>query len=168
MKPTIISSANDEKLVEHIIKQNRDLQSSCESMKTEMNDLNNEKDLLENENESMQKSRQIMIGYMKNLNELSKTESKIRHNHYKSYCLMYRFNIGLLIFCSTFYAMLLAINNRTIQHVYYMVYLLSLIIFTKYIYDTNKSIQKQNTDLYVELKKIESANDLINDLLDNL
>lgn len=168
MKPTIISSSNDEKLVEHIIQQNKDLQSSCESMKTEMNDLNNEKDMLENENESMQKSRQIMIGYMKNLNELSKTESKIRNNHYKSYCLMYQFNIGLLIFCSSFYAMLLAINNRTIQHVYYMVYLLSLMVFTKYIYDTNKNIQKQNTDLYVELKKIESANDLINDLLDNL
>lgn len=168
MKPTIISSANDEKLVEHIIQQNKDLQSSCESMKTEMNDLNNEKDMLENENESMQKSRQIMIGYMKNLNELSKTESKIRHNHYKSYCLMFQFNIGLLIFCSSFYAMLLAINNRTIQHVYYMVYLISLMVFTKYIYDTNKNIQKQNTDLYVELKKIESANDLINDLLDNL
>ena len=124
--------------------------------------------MLENENESMQKSRQIMIGYMKNLNELSKTESKIRHNHYKSYCLMFQFNIGLLIFCSSFYAMLLAINNRTIQHVYYMVYLISLMVFTKYIYDTNKNIQKQNTDLYVELKKIESANDLINDLLDNL
>ena len=168
MKPTIISSSNDEKLVEHIIQQNKDLQSSCESMKTEMNDLNNEKDMLENENESMQKSRQIMIGYMKNLNELSKTESRIRHNHYKSYCLMYQFNIGLIIFCTCFYAMLLAINNRTIQHVYYMVYLLSLMVFTKYIYDSNKNIQKQNTDLYVELKKIESANDLVNDLLDNL
>ena len=168
MKPTIISSPNDEKLVEHIIQQNKDLQSSCESMKTEMNDLNNEKDMLENENESMQKSRQIMIGYMKNLNELSKTESKIRHNHYKSYCLMYQFNVGLLIFCSSFYAIILAIENHMTQHMYCILYLLSLLIFTKYIYDTNTNIQKQNTDLYVELKKIESANDLINDLLDNL
>lgn len=158
----------DQTLIEHVIAQNKELQQKHDAIKQELNELNGEKDMLENENEGMQKSRQVMVGYLKNFNEIVKLESARSKNNYELYVLYHRVHMVVLVGSVAFYGMFLAIDSPYLEMFYFAVFASCLAYFTQLTNSREIKLLSLNKELQTQLAKLEHANDLINDLIDNL
>ena len=158
----------DKVMINHIITQNQELQRNYDIIKNDLTELEGEKDLLENENESMQKSRQIMIGYLKNFNEIVKIESQISRNESQIRKTMYLIYFISLLIHLVFYSMLIMIEDRRVQAIYYFIYAIANVCMAYQTYLKNIKVKTWNNELKTQLHKIEQANDFINDLIDNL
>lgn len=168
MSATNDKSVVDHVMINHIITQNKELQQHYEQIKSQLTELETEKDLLENENESMQKSRQIMIGYLKNFNEIVKIESQTSRNEAKMRKTMYLMYFISLLIHLAFYSMLIMIQYRRVQFIYYFIYAFANVWVAYHTYVKNEKVKTLNNELKTQLQKLEKANDLINDLIDNL
>ncbi len=158
----------EDKAIEHIIQQNKDLFQELSNLKNEMKEMNDEKEEIERDNDSLNKSRTIMQGYLKNIYEMNKIENKLKkinHTMFRDLFIIYYITI---FFSIMFNVLILNIEKHSIQYLSYFVFTVILIVkgisFYKYKKNNDKAICKLNE----ELLKTQKATDLVNDLFDNM
>jgi hypothetical protein len=159
----------EDKAVDHILLQNRVMAVKIEELKDSLNAVTNEKNEMEEENDSITKSKNILQGYMKNFHEMNKLEKRLKENHetsYKNYRNMY---YVLMIHSLMFYLMIINVNNPMIQFLCFNTFAGVIIGLTFYYHKhVHRVIEQNNKTIMEELAKIHKATDMVTDLMDSL
>lgn len=159
----------EDKAVDHILNQNRALVVKIDELKDSLNDVTNEKNEMEEENDSITKSKNILQGYMKNFHEMNKLEKKLKNNFetsYKNYRNMY---YVLMMHALMFYMLIINVYNPIMQFLSYNTFVAIIIGSTFYYHKhVHSVIEKDNKNINEELAKLYKATDMINDLMDSL
>lgn len=159
----------EDKAVDHILLQNRALVVKIDELKDSLNTVTNEKNEMEEENDSITKSKNILQGYMKNFHEMNKLEKKLKNNFetsYKNYRNMY---YVLMMHALMFYMLIINVHNPIMQFLSYNTFVAIIIGLTFYYHKhVHSVIEKDNKNINEELAKLYKATDMINDLMDSL
>ena len=158
----------EDKTIEHIIQQNKDLFQELSVLKNEIKEISDEKEEIERDNDSLNKSKTIMQGYLKNMYEMNKIENKLKkinHTMFRDLLMVYYITIFISIM---FNVLILNIEKHLIQYLSYLVFsgilIGKAISLYKYKTKNDKAISKLNE----ELLKAHKATDLVHDLFDNM
>lgn len=158
----------EDRAVDHILTQNRMLSAKIDILKESLNNVTVERNEMDEEIDSITKSKNILQSYMKNFHEMNKIETKLRNlyeSEYKRYRTLY---YTLIVNTLLFYMMVLFIHNPIMQLLSYTVFCSIIVSVTFHNYKSwiikNKHINIFNEDL-IMLKK---NTDLVNDLMDSL
>ena len=158
----------DDKAVDHILLQNKAFSVKIDELKDELRTVRAEKDEMEEENDSITKSKNILQGYMKNIHEMNKVEKKLKTNYhtlYKNYFYMYY----ILVFHTImFYMLALNIEKPMIQFASYVTLVSTLIGVSHHHHKFETITKKENSALIEELNHLHKATDMVSDLLDSL
>lgn len=157
----------EDKAVLHIIAQNDSLQKKIESLQRDMSDLSAEKEEFEHDVDSLTKSKNILQGYVKNFHELNKLEKNLNMNNYTMYSNFYRMYYTQVVVSMIFYVMLFYTNTNMVI-IPYLAFVIGNIVIAKHHYEFNQKYTLKNKLLCEDIKKLHKANDMVNDLLDNL
>lgn len=158
----------EDKAVDHILLQNKALSVKIDELKQELRDVIKEKEDMEEENDSITKSKNILQGYMKNFHEMNKLEIQLKQSYLSSFK-HYR-RIYYILVCNTimFYMMVLNIDNPFMQFVTYNTFVAAVIGFSYHNRKNEVMITQKNQTLMDELNKLHKATDMVTDLMDNL
>lgn len=159
----------EDKAINHILEQNRAMAMIIDELKDALNKMTNEKNEMEEENDSITKSKNIIQGYSKNFHEINKLEKKLKVNCeacYKNYRCMY---YVLLLHTLMFYILIINIDNVLMQYLCYNSFVGIVVGATFYYHkNVNTVIEKEIKSMKEELSKLYKATDMINDLMDSL
>ena len=158
----------EDKAVDHILLQNRAYATKIDELKDELRTIRAEKDEMEDENDSITKSKNILQGYMKNIHEMNKVEKILKKNYqqfYNNYFYMYYI---LMFHTIMFYMLALNIEKPIMQFVAYVTFVSTLIGVSYYHRKFENITKQENITLIEELKKLHKATDMVSDLLDSL
>lgn len=158
----------DDKTVDHILLQNKAFSVKIDELKEELRTVQAEKDEMEEENDSITKSKNILQGYMKNIHEMNKVEKKLKANYkqfYNNYFYMYYI---LMFHTIMFYMLALNIEKPIMQFASYVTFVSTLIGVSYYHNKFETITKKENNALMEELNKLHKATDMVSDLLDSL
>jgi hypothetical protein len=157
----------EDKAVDQIIKQNKYLFETIGVLRNELSAMEKEKDELEQDVESLSKSKTVLQGYMKNIYELNQIERELKQIHQ---CTLTRFRYFFyvtLLTCILFYLMLINLHNH-MQYMCYMIYTSSLIASFVNTLAFERNYLLNVKVLNEQLTKAQKATDLVNDLFDNI
>jgi hypothetical protein len=158
----------EDRAVNHIIDQNVALQKTIDDMKNELVETNNEKNDLEQENDGLTKSKNILQGYMKNMHEMNKIERKLKRNYNTLYSNFKRYFYIEVLNTLMFYILMLNVPNQLFQIASYIMYASILVGFTFHVSKQKNTVISDNSKLIKELSILVKATDMVNDLLDSL
>ena len=154
-------AVNDDRMVAYVIEQNKTLHTEVEKIKEEHKELQSEIEALEHDNDAMQKSKTVCIGYLKNMNETN----LVRKDMVERYKAMYN---RILLVCAigmvaalAFNAIVLAVPNVMLQVVYSAVFGLAMIYAGHVTYRHHTTSMASIVDMKEKLTKLEKANDLV-------
>ena len=161
-------AVNDDRMVAYVIEQNKTLHTEVEKIKEEHKELQFEFETLEHDNDAMQKSKTVCIGYLKNMNEIN----LVRKDMVECYKAMYN---RVLLICAigtastiAFNAIVLAVPNVMHQAVYSTVFGLAMLYAGHVTYRYHAASLATLYEMKDKLVKLEKANDLVMDLFDNM
>ena len=158
----------DDKTIEHILLQNKTYAIKIDELKDELRTVQAEKNEMEEENDSITKSKNILQGYMKNIHEMNKVEKKLKANYQQLYNNYFYMFYILMFHTIMFYMLVLNIKEVVIQFVSYTTLVSTLTGVSYYHNKSETIILKENYALMEELNKLHKATDMVSDLLDSL
>jgi uncharacterized membrane protein (DUF106 family) len=157
----------DDKVIAHILHQNKELTTNIDKLKDELRVVENQKEELENECDSITKSKNIIQGYMKNIYEMNKLEKKLKKN-YEISCKQYRIMYYIILLHVCMFNILI-FNANHIDFVKYTTFVIVIILYTLYYHKNYQVvIQNDNRMIIEKLASIYKATDMVNDLMDSL
>ena len=158
----------EDKAVDHIINQNKVLQTKVNELTSALKDMEGEKDEIEHELDSVTKSKNILQGYSKNFHEMNKKERALNKEYedlYKVFMFIYYILMSNAVM---FYSMLVSIDNEIYKYGFLTVYV-GVLIMSTYKINVYRSHKLKNIQkIKNELGELYKATDLVNDLMDNL
>lgn len=161
-------AVNDDRMIAYVIEQNKTLHTEVEKIKEEHKELQSEIETLEHDNDAMQKSKTVCIGYLKNMNEIN----LVRKDMVERYKAMYN---RILLICvinmvatSAFNAIVLAVPNVMLQAAYSAVFGLGVLYAGRVTHRYHTAGLVAISEMKDKLAKLEKANDLVMDLFDNM
>lgn len=161
-------AVNDDRMIAYVIEQNKTLHTEVEKIKEEHKELQSEIETLEHDNDAMQKSKTVCIGYLKNMNEIN----LVRKDMVERYKAMYN---RILLVCAigmvaalAFNAIVLAVPNVMLQAAYSAVFGLAALYAARVTHRYHTASLVAISEMKDKLVKLEKANDLVMDLFDNM
>jgi DNA repair exonuclease SbcCD ATPase subunit len=158
----------DEKAVDHIIDQNKRFQTNIDELLDELLEVKTEKKELEEENDSLNKSKTILQGYMKNVYEMNKIEKQLKKNYITISTNFKKMFYAELVNYLIFYIILFYVCNPVIKFTAFFGYVSIVITFAFYNFKNEKKLNARNNKMKQELIVLAKATDLVNDLFDSL
>lgn len=156
----------DNTAVEYIIFQNNTILSELIEKNTKIKELENEREDLEEEVDSLTRSRTCLQGISKNYYELFEIESKKNKLIYNGFILfsIYSLSMNIIYSIAMISSNILGKYDLQFKCAFTIIMFISHIIYYSTIF--NKYIR--NTKLNETLKKLKAANKNIDELIDNM
>lgn len=158
----------DDKAIEYIIFQNNELLTMNSQLKNELQESKTINTDLEEEVDSLTRSRTCLQGYVKNFNELSTLEECLKNNYKNIFTLLKNtMIIDYIIFCS-----LLMINvlidipytDMVLLLTFYVIWIPYTYMNMKHIYFLNVG----NVKIQKEIDQLKKGNDYVQELIDSM
>ena len=156
----------DNKAVEYIIFQNNTILSELIEKNMKIKELENEREDLEEEVDSLTRSRTCLQGISKNYYELFEMESKKNKLIYNGFILfsLYALSMNIIYSIGMISSNVLGKYDFEFKCIFTLIMFISHIIYYSTIF--NKYIH--NTKLNASIKKLKAANKNIDELIDNM
>ena len=158
----------EDKAVDHIIKQNVILQSKIADLEEQMKEHHMDKENIEQELDSVTKSKNILMGYSKNFNEMNCIERELQQYNYKLYKMYYHMYYLIVFNSLLFYPMLFSIENEVHKSIFVSIFMTVLFLIMYYVNRRCELIHNKTNAIRKKLDEIYKATDMVSDLLDSL
>lgn len=159
---------NDDRMVGYVIEQNQTLHADLERIKEEHKELQSEIETLEHDNDTMQKSKTVCIGYLKNMNEINLVRKDMVERYKAMYNRILLVCVINMVTALAFNSIVLAVPNVMLQAAYSAVFGLVALYAARVTHRYHTAGLVAISEMKDKLVKLEKANDLVMDLFDNM
>ena len=159
---------HDDRMVSYVIEQNQTLHTEIEKMKEEQKELKTEMDSLEHDNDSMQTSKTVCIGYLKNMSETNKVRLKLSDEYRIMYTHLRTMYIATIFAMIAFNTIVLSVTNLALQVGYSTLFSALVSYFGRASYIKHAAHTSRVAAMMETLAALEKATDLVMDLFDNM